>query len=112
MRNDLQKLSLVSLYMNSVPVVLVLNLILISFFFVGVDEGVKKLVGAQQDQQHKAGLDWLTPVDYATQQNIHFHERRKARDSGFLILIRFRNGWWALTKHFSAQAFLEQARLS
>jgi Cdc6-like AAA superfamily ATPase len=42
----------------------------------GVQEGVDKLLRAQHDQEYEAILKWLTPIDYAPQQNDYIKRRQ------------------------------------
>lgn len=46
--------------------------------------GVDQLVNAQYDQERQAILDWLTPIDYATQQS-DFISRRQASTGEWLL---------------------------
>jgi hypothetical protein len=42
----------------------------------GVQEGVYKLLRGQHDQEHGTILEWLTPIDYAPQQNDYIRRRQ------------------------------------
>jgi predicted ATPase len=42
----------------------------------GIENVVNKLYDRQLDQEHQAILDWLTPIDYASQQNDYLARRQ------------------------------------
>jgi len=42
----------------------------------GVREGVDKLLRRQHNEEHKAILEWLTPIDYAPQQSDYIRRRQ------------------------------------
>jgi hypothetical protein len=42
----------------------------------GVSKGVNKLRSRQRDQDHQAILDWLTPINYASQQSDYLGRRQ------------------------------------
>ncbi len=43
----------------------------------GVREGVSKLLRVQHDQEHKAILQWLTPIEYTSQQSDFISRRQE-----------------------------------
>ncbi|KAF4631670.1 hypothetical protein G7Y89_g6454 [Cudoniella acicularis] len=55
-----------------------------------VQEGVSNLLRFQFDHKHKAILDWLTPVDYATQQNDYIRRRQPGTSQWLLDSVEFR----------------------
>jgi Cdc6-like AAA superfamily ATPase len=44
----------------------------------GIENVANKLYGRQLDQEHQAILNWLTPIDYASQQNDYLMRRQPA----------------------------------
>lgn len=42
----------------------------------GIENVINKLHNRQLDQEHQAILDWLTPIDYASQQNDYLKRRQ------------------------------------
>jgi len=50
----------------------------------GVQEGVNKLLCSQENREHDTILEWLTPIDYAPQQN-HFINRRQEGTGQWLL---------------------------
>ncbi|UKZ77609.1 hypothetical protein TrVFT333_005333 [Trichoderma virens FT-333] len=55
----------------------------------GVEKDVHKLVNKQYSHEHKAVLDWLTPIDYALQQNDFISRRQEGTGRWFLESVEF-----------------------
>ncbi|UKZ51788.1 hypothetical protein TrVGV298_005552 [Trichoderma virens] len=55
----------------------------------GVEKDVHKLVNKQYSHEHKAVLDWLTPIDYALQQNDFISRRQEGTGRWFLKSVEF-----------------------
>lgn len=57
----------------------------------GVQEGVDKLLRVQHDQEYKAILEWLTPTDYAHQQNDYITKRQEGTGKWLLNSSEFQD---------------------
>ena len=56
----------------------------------GVKEDVDQLVRVQRDEKHTAILDWLTPVDYGTQQSDYIQRRQEGTGQWLLESDHFK----------------------
>jgi Cdc6-like AAA superfamily ATPase len=59
-------------------------------------DNVVKLVQYQEDQESQAVLDWITPIDYAPQQNDFISRRQAGTGQWLLDSVEFRE--WVNTK--------------
>ena len=57
----------------------------------GVLEGVDKLLRRQHNREHDTILNWLTPINYAPQQNDFINKRQEGTGQWLLDSKEFSN---------------------
>ncbi|KAJ4860563.1 ankyrin repeats (3 copies) domain-containing protein [Trichoderma breve] len=55
----------------------------------GMEKNVHKLIHKQYSQEHRAILDWLTPIDYAPQHNDFISRKQEGTGRWFLESMKF-----------------------
>ena len=55
----------------------------------GIQDGVSKLLRRQHDQEHETILEWLTPLDYASQQSDIINRRQEGTELWLLTSEEF-----------------------
>jgi hypothetical protein len=63
----------------------------------GVQEGVDKLLRRQHDEEHKAILEWLTPIDYTPQQSDYIRRRQAGTGQWLLDSLEYQS-WLKTSK--------------
>ncbi|KAH0551529.1 hypothetical protein GP486_007255 [Trichoglossum hirsutum] len=69
----------------------------ISDIISGVQEGVNKLLRTQDNREHNTILEWLTPIDYAPQQNDFISRRQRGTGQWLLDSSEFQT-WFKQEK--------------